>query len=228
MKIVIVGAGRAGLEVALHLTRIGHAVTVVDHDETVTRRASEQHGLVALSGDATIAAVLEEADIAQSDVVVAMLRRDSDNLAVALLARSAGVDRVMVRMRDNAYRPVYAAAGIDRVLSETDLITGSVATAIEHEAIRHAMLLGNGNAIAFELTIPAGSPVAGLTVMDAVKLPGFPRSCVFAALYQADGGVESARGAAVVQVGTTVLMVSQMSDIGTAVQTLTGVVSPAR
>jgi trk system potassium uptake protein len=228
MKIVIVGAGRAGLEVALHLTRIGHAVTVVDHDETVTRRASQQHGLVALSGDATVAAVLEEADIAQSDVVVAMLRRDSDNLAVALLARSAGVDRVMVRMRDNAYRPVYAAAGIDRVLSETDLITGSIATAIEHEAIRHAMLLGNGNAIAFELTIPDGSPAAGLTVMDAVKLPGFPRSCVFAALYQADGALEAARGSAVIQVGTTVLMVSQMVDIGTAVQVLTGVVTPVR
>ena len=38
MKIVIVGAGRAGLEVALHLTKIGHAVTVVDQDERVTRR----------------------------------------------------------------------------------------------------------------------------------------------------------------------------------------------
>ncbi len=110
----------------------------------VTRRASEQHGLVALQGDATIAAVLEEADIRDAEVVVAMLRRDADNLAVALLARAAGVQRVMVRMRDNAYRPVYAAAGIDRVLSETDLITGSVATAIEHDAIRHAMLLGNG------------------------------------------------------------------------------------
>jgi trk system potassium uptake protein TrkA len=228
MKIVIVGAGRAGLEVALHLTRIGHTVTVVDQDETVTRRASEQYGLVALSGDATVAAVLEEADIAQSDVVVAMLRRDSDNLAVALLARAAGVDRVMVRMRDNAYRQVYAAVGIDRVLSETDLITGSVATAIEHEAIRHAMLLGNGNAIAFEITIPPGSPVAGLTVMEAVQLPGFPRSCVFAAVYRVDGSVESARGAAVVQAGTTVLMVSQTSDIGTAVHTLTGVANPAR
>lgn len=228
MKIVIVGAGRAGLEVALHLTRIGHGVTIVDLDEAVTRRASEQHGLVALAGDATMASVLEEADIAQSDVVVAMLRRDSDNLAVALLARAAGVDRVMVRMRDNAYRPVYAAAGIERVLSETDLITGSVATAIEYEAIRHAMLLGNGNAIAFELTIPASSPVAGLTVMEAVKLPGFPRSCVFAALYQADGRLESARGQAVVKAGTTVLMVSQTDDVGTAVHTLTGVARAAR
>ena len=221
MKIVIVGAGRAGLEVALHLTKIGHTVTVLDQDERVTRRASEQYGLVALSGDATVAAVLEEADIAQSDVVVAMLRRDSDNLAVALLARASGVERVMVRMRDNAYRSIYAAAGIDRVLSETDLITGSVATAIEHEAIRHAMLLGNGNAMAFEITVPVGSPVDGLTVMESVKLAGFPASCVFAALYRADGGVEAARGLAVVHAGTTVLLVSRTDDVGKVVHLLT-------
>ena len=223
MKIVIVGAGRAGLEVALHLTKIGHVVTILDQDERVTRRASEQYGLVALSGDATVAAVLEEADIAQSDVVVAMLRRDADNLAVALLARAAGVKRVMVRMRDNAYRPVYAAAGIDRVLSETDLITGSVATAIEHDAIRHAMLLGNGNAIAFEITIPQGSAAAGKTIMELAALPGFPATCVFAALYKADGSVEAPRGATLIVVGTTVLLVSRRDEVARAVDALTAV-----
>ena len=221
MKIVIVGAGRAGLEVATHLTRIGHAVTIIDSDEAVTRRASQRHGLVALSGDATNAAVLEEADIRQSDVVVAMLRRDADNLAVALLARAAGVERVMVRMRDNAYRQVYANAGIDRVLSETDMITGSVATAIEHDAIRHAMLLGNGSAIAFELTIPAGSVAAGKPIMELAALPGFPSSCVVAALYQADGKVEAPRGATIVQEGTTVLLVSRTDEVARAVKTLT-------
>jgi trk system potassium uptake protein TrkA len=223
MKIVIVGAGRAGLEVAVHLTRMGHHVTIVDNDEAVIRRASEQHGLVALSGDATTAAVLEDADIAQSDVVVAMLRRDADNLAVALLARAAGVQRVMVRMRDNAYRPVYAAAGIDRVLSETDLITGSVATAIEHDAIRHAMLLGDGSAVAFELTVPEGGVAAGKAIMELAALPGFPSSCVVAALYQADGRVEAPRGATVIQAGTTVLLVSRADEVGRAVKTLTDV-----
>jgi trk system potassium uptake protein TrkA len=221
MRIVIVGAGRAGLEVATHLTRIGHAVTIIDNDESVVRRASEQLGLVTLAGDATIAAVLEEADIAQSDVVVAMLRRDADNLAVALLARAAGVERVMVRMRDNAYRPVYAAAGIDRVLSETDLITGSVATAIEHDAIRHAMMLGNGSAIAFELTVPAGSAAAGKTIMELAARPAFPKSCVFAALYQADGSVEAPRGSAVIQAGTTVLLVSRADEVAAVVKTMT-------
>lgn len=221
MRIVIVGAGRAGLEVAIHLTRTGHAVTIIDSDEAVTRRASEQHGLVAMSGDATIAAVLEEADIAQSDVVVAMLRRDADNLAVALLARAAGVERVMVRMRDNAYRSVYAAAGIDRVLSETDLIIGAVATAIEHEAIRHAMLLGTGSAVAFELTIPARSDAVGRTISELAALPDFPSSCVFAALYQADGSVEAPRGSSTVQAGTTVLLVSRTDEVTLAVKMLT-------
>ena len=95
MRIVIVGAGRAGLEVAIHLTRTGHAVTIIDNDERVTRRASEQYGVVALSGDATIAAVLDEANIRQSDVVVAMLRRDADNLAHARRrAAEAGVKHV--------------------------------------------------------------------------------------------------------------------------------------
>lgn len=221
MKIVIVGAGRAGLEVATHLSRIGHKVTVVDRDEGVTRRASEQYGLVALTGDATTADVLEEAGIAQSDMVVAMLRRDAENLAVALLARAAGVERVMVRMRDNAYRAVYAAAGIDRVLSETDVIKGAVATAIEHDAIRHAMLLGDGSAIAFELTIPPRSAAAGKTIMELAARPDFPSSCVFAALYQKDGSVEAPRGSTVVQVGTTVLLVSRADEVGRAVNVLT-------
>jgi trk system potassium uptake protein TrkA len=58
--------------------------------------------------------------------------------------------------------------------------------------------------------------------MESVRLPGFPASCVFAALYRADGGVEAARGAAVVHAGTTVLLVSSTDDVGKVVHLLTG------
>lgn len=221
MKILIVGAGRAGLEVAIQLSRIGHAVTIVDTDAAVARRASEQFGLVAISGDATTAEVLDDAAIGRMDVVVAMLRRDADNLAVSLLARAAGVERVMVRMRDNAYRSVYVNAGIDRVLSETDLITGAITTAVEHDAIRHAMLIGDGAAIAFELTIPAGAVGAGRTVMELAARPEFPKSGVFAALYRQGGGVEGPRGSSVIDAGTTVLLVAQREEVRQAITALT-------
>jgi trk system potassium uptake protein TrkA len=221
MKILIVGAGRAGLEVAIQLAGIGHAVTIVDTDAAVTRRAAEHHGLVAITGDATTAELLEDAAIGSMDIVLAMLRRDADNLAVSLLARAAGVERIMVRMRDNAYRSVYAAAGIDRVLSETDLITGAITTAVEHDAIRHAMLIGDGAAIAFELTIPAGAVAAGRTVMDLAARPDFPKSVVFAALYREGGGVEAPRGSSVIDAGTTVLLVAQRADVSHAITALT-------
>jgi trk system potassium uptake protein TrkA len=155
------------------------------------------------------------------DVVVAMLRRDADNLAVSLLARAAGVERVMVRMRDNAYRSVYVNAGIDRVLSETDLITGAITTAVEHDAIRHAMLIGDGAAIAFELTIPAGTVAAGLTVMELAARPDFPKSVVIAALYREQGAVEAARGSSVIDAGTTVLLVGQRDEVSDVITALT-------
>jgi len=227
MRILIVGAGRAGLEVAVQVSRTGHAVTVVDTDADVVRRASEQFGLVTLAGDATTAEVLDDAAIGQKDIVVAMLRRDADNLAVALLARAAGVDRVMVRMRDSAYRPIYANAGIDRVLSETDLITGAITMAVEHEEIRNAMLIGGGAAIAFEVTVPAGSVGAGRSVMELAARPDFPKSGVFAALYREGGGVEAPRGSSVVDAGTTVLLVAQRDEVGRAITALTAPDAPA-
>ncbi len=227
MKILIVGAGRAGLEVAIQLSQSGHAVTIVDTDATVVRRASEQFGLVAIAGDATTAEVLDDAAIGRMDIVVAMLRRDADNLAVSLLARAAGVDRVMVRMRDNAYRSVYHGAGIDRVLSETDLITGAVTTAVEHDAIRHAMLIGDGAAIAFELTIPEGSVGAGRTVMELAARPDFPKSVVFAALYREKGTVEAPRGSSIVDAGTTVVLVAQRDEVRHAITALTAPVTGA-
>ena len=191
-------------------------------DVTWQLSGRERIGLVAIAGDATMAEVLEDAAIGRMDIVLAMLRRDADNLAVSLLARAAGVERVMVRMRDNAYRPVYAKAGIDRVLSETDLITGAITTAVEHDAIRHAMLIGDGAAIAFELTIPAGAVAAGRTVMELAARPDFPKSGVFAALYRQGGGVEAPRGSSVVDAGTTVLLVAQREDVSRAIAALTG------
>jgi trk system potassium uptake protein TrkA len=213
MRVLIVGVGRAGLSIAQHLSGSGHEVTVIDRDRSITERASERYGLIALAGDATDTEVLEDAEIARADVVVALLQRDAENLAVALLARAAGVERVMVRMRDKAYLPVYIKAGVDRLFSETDVLIGALATAIEHDAVRHAMLLGNGESVAFEIAIPANSAIAGRSVSDLASDAGFPRSCVFAALYRSDGIVEGPRGSSLVPAGATVLLVARRDEL---------------
>jgi trk system potassium uptake protein len=213
MRILIAGAGRAGLSVAGYLTTAGHLVTVIDRDPMVCARVKDQLGIVALVGDAADSAILTEAEVRHAEAVVAMLHRDADNLAVASLAKLAQVPRVMVRMRDPEYRPVYLAAGVTRILSETEIFIGSLAAAIEHEAVLHAMLLGNGESVAFEIAIPETSRVVGRSISEIAAMPEFPKSCVFAGIYTPDGTVHGPRGASVIVGGMTVLIVALRNEV---------------
>jgi trk system potassium uptake protein TrkA len=217
MRIVIAGAGRAGLSVGVHLQTAGHLVTLLDRDESVSRRAVERHGMVAMAGDATDAQLLRDAEVERADVVVAMLRRDADNLAVAHLARAAGAKRVMVRMRDSDYRRVYLDAGVDRILSEIDVFVGALATSIEHEPIRHAMVLGSGESVAFELALDPGVAVVGRTVADVAQDPTFPASCVLAGISGPGGALVAPRGGSVLAEGTSLLVVARRAELGAAV-----------
>ncbi len=212
MRIVIAGAGRGGLNLAAHLQKQGHSVTVIDRDALIVSRAAEQIGVVALAGDGTDVATLAQAEPQRADVVVAMLHRDADNLAVAALARSLGARRVMVRMRDPLYRPVYEAAGVQQILSETEVLVGALATAIEFEAVRHSMVLGSGEAIAVELKVPSDARVVGRSVSDVANDEAFPHSCVIAGI-ALDGAVRAPRGATVIEAGAELLVVSARADL---------------
>lgn len=217
MKVIIAGAGRAGQSVAVHLTSAGHVVTVIDRDPTSVRTAYETNGLVSLTGDATDARVLQDAEIAKADVAVAMLPRDADNLAFAALARSAGAKRIMVRVKDDAYRKIYVSAGVHRILSETELVIGALATAIEHENVRASLFVGNGDAVAFELELPPGAAVAGKTVSAIATSSDFPTSCVFAGMYRPGGRVEAPRGASTIEQGMTILLVARRDELSAVI-----------
>jgi trk system potassium uptake protein TrkA len=217
MRVVIAGAGRSGIAVGAHLLEAGHDVALIDRDPAIARRAFEMHGLVSMAGDAADPSFVKLAEIDRADVVVAMLPRDADNLAVAVLAQSAGAKRVMVRMREPAFRPIYVAAGVQRILSETEVFIGALATAIEHEAVRHSMILGQGDAVAFELVLPAQAQVAGRSVSEIAADPDFPKTVVFAGMTSPDG-FEAPRGASVVRAGMTLLLVAARHEIATVIE----------
>jgi trk system potassium uptake protein TrkA len=216
MKIVIAGAGRGGLSLAVHLQKRGHIVIIVDKDPVVVQHASEAHGIVTLLGDATDTMVLAQAEPGRADAVLAMLHRDSDNLAVALLARSLGAKRTLVRMRDPNYRAVYEGVGIVQILSETEVLVGGLATAVEFQAVRHSMVLGSGEAIAVEITIPESSWVVGQSVSKVAQSKSFPRSCVVAGMSN-EGAIKAPRGASVFEAGMDVLLVSAQKDLASVI-----------
>ncbi len=87
MRIIIVGAGRVGRELADGLVARGEEVVLVDKADEVVERARSE-GFTVRSGDATNADVLEAAGADNAKVVVAATSDDDVNLLVAQLART--------------------------------------------------------------------------------------------------------------------------------------------
>lgn len=221
MRVVIVGGGLAGTNLAVALGRDGHAVTLVDRESVIAARGFSEYGLATIVGDGTDPKVLQSADVGRADVVAAMLRRDADNLAVAAIARSFGAKRILVRLRDPAYRPIYARAGIDQVFGEIETMVGALSVAVEHPRVRHSMVLGTGDSIAFEIVVPEGAEVAGRTVREIGTSPEFPRGAVIAGIASANGSVLAPRGDSVVHGGHAVLLVARGVDVATTIELLT-------
>ena len=217
MRVLIVGAGLAGVNLARVLAGVGHTVALLDRDPTIATRGFVEHGLATLVGDGTDPRVLADADVGHADVVAAMLRRDADNLAVAAIARNQGAKRILARMRDPEYRAIYAQAGIDQVFGEVETLVGALSVAIEHPRIRHSMVLGTGDSIAFEIAVPERARNAGKMVREVGAHPAFPRGVVIAGIAALDGEVVVPRGDAVVRGGDVVLLVARSKDVTAAI-----------
>lgn len=220
MRVVIVGGGLAGTNLAVTLGRGGHDVTLIDREAATASRGFSEHGLATILGDGTDPRVLAAADVKRADVVAAMLRRDADNLAVAAIARSFGAKRILARLRDPSYRQIYAGAGIDQVFGEIETMVGALSVAIEHPRVRHSMVLGTGDSIAFEIVVPEGAEVAGRTVREIGTSTEFPRGAVIAGIALANGSVVAPRGDSVVHGGHAILLVARRDDVQSTIELL--------
>lgn len=221
MKVVIAGGGRVGSALAARLVAERHAVTVIERDRQVCEQIFEEVGAVTVLGDATDARSLDAAGIATADVAAAMLARDADNLAFAMLCRSRAAARVMVRMLDDRYRDAYRLAGARELIAEADVVVSKIVTSIEFPDVGGIIPLPAGDMILFELPIAARTLVAGKTVAQARAEPGFPRDCVFIALVDADGGTELPTGATVLRPNHTAILVARREQLSHAVGFLT-------
>jgi len=100
MRVVVTGGGAIGRHVAADLTTRGHEVTLIEQDKQVVEDLrAEIPEVTIMLGDACEPWVLEDAELARSDVVVAATGDDEDNLVTALLAKQEfAVPRVLARV----------------------------------------------------------------------------------------------------------------------------------
>ncbi|MBI4469196.1 MAG: TrkA family potassium uptake protein [Acidobacteria bacterium] len=211
MRIVIAGGGTTGIALARGLLADGHKISLIDRDPQVCDRLFRETGVLTYPGSATNISVLREAGIHRADAAAAMMRLDSDNLAMALLAHSFRVPQIMVKMVDQEFAEAYRLAGATAIVGVTDILISRMQAHIEMPLVRNLMRIGRGEVEVFEVDVPGGSHVSGRTVEEIVALEGFPQSCAFVALRRGEQ-VETARGKTLVTPDSSVIIICKHSE----------------
>ncbi|MDO4750271.1 MAG: FAD-dependent oxidoreductase, partial [Eubacteriales bacterium] len=103
MKIVIVGGGKVGLTIAAQIAREGHDITLIDNNrETVGHLASALDIMITYGNGAALDTQLE-ADVGNSDLLIAVTPLDEVNMLCCVLARKLGCKNTIARIRNQEY-----------------------------------------------------------------------------------------------------------------------------
>lgn len=114
MKVVVMGCGRLGSRIAAMLERQGHAVTVIDINESAFRRLPEGFGGSRIVGNGMDLATLERAGIRDADAFFAVTQGDNRNYFASQVAREIfGIRRVLCRVYDPVREGIFRDLGLE-------------------------------------------------------------------------------------------------------------------
>lgn len=103
MNIIIVGDGKVGYTLAQFLTKDGHDVTIIDKDEAALSRAADTLDVMCIRGNGANMRTLLEADIENTDIIIAVTGNDELNMVCCLAAKQLGAKYSIARIRDPEY-----------------------------------------------------------------------------------------------------------------------------
>ncbi|MBQ5322353.1 MAG: NAD-binding protein, partial [Oscillospiraceae bacterium] len=104
MKVVIIGAGKVGSTLAGELVKEGHEVLVMDTNEERLEDLQNRIDIMTLCGNGASKEYLEEAEIAESDLVIAATSADEVNILSCFIARQIGASKTIARVRNPEHR----------------------------------------------------------------------------------------------------------------------------
>ena len=116
MRVLIMGCGRVGAELATMLDREGPHVTVLDVQPEAFRRLPASFKGVTMLGNGIDADTLVRAGIETAGVFASVTQGDNRNLMAAQIARDLyGVKKVVCRVYDPIREEFYRSLGLETI-----------------------------------------------------------------------------------------------------------------
>ncbi len=120
MKVVIMGCGRVGAQLAEQLDAAGHSVIILDMNSYSFRRLPPTYKGKAIVGNGIDMEALKRAGIESAEVFVAVTQGDNRNIMAAQIAkRMFNVPRVICRIYDPLRQELFQTMGLEAISPTT-------------------------------------------------------------------------------------------------------------
>ncbi len=216
-SVMILGATRAGINLARRLGNEGIAVKLIDADSDRALRASNRlEKALVLHGDATDLELLRSEGIGDMDGFVAVSNDEEMNLTASLLARYHGAKKTVCLIKRPNYVPLATIIGVDAAVSPRLSTADAIMRYFAQGSVLSTTHLRENEAEIMELEARAGSSILN----KPLHTLEFPRHAIVGAIikpYQ----VVIPRGGDTIEAGDKVLVFA-LPRAARAVQKLFG------
>jgi trk system potassium uptake protein TrkA len=175
MKIIVAGAGEVGFHLAKLLSYESQDITLIDSNKDSLSYADSHLDIRVLRGDATSISVLRDAQVSESDLVIAVTSSETTNLTLCMLAKQLGCKRTIARISNAEFiqnKDVinFSKLGIDELISPEALAATEIQFLLDQSAFNYTYEFEDGLLTMVGVLLPKSAPFVGKTVQQAAKI----------------------------------------------------------
>jgi trk system potassium uptake protein len=218
MRIVIVGAGAVGSYLAERLSIEGQDVVVIEDDEDRAAELQDRIDALVINGNGASPAVLQEAGVDRSDLLIAVSNSDGANVLACHVAAELGVKRTVARVEDPDMREALVGLEVDFVIDPGEAAAKELLALVHQSGVSEVVEFGDGQLVLVGATIPRTSRLIGWPLAE-LRANRDDWDWVVAALVR-HGETTVAHGDTVIEPGDHVLVMVGADDVERATELL--------
>lgn len=173
MKIIVVGGGKVGTALCRSLVEEKHDVVLIEEKESVLKNITKRQDIMGIVGNGANFKILEQADVSNCDIFIALTAKDEVNMISAVLAKKMGAKETVVRVRNPEYSNAYFKdkdfLGFSLVVNPELLTASYIANSVDFPNALSVEHFVNGRVMLMEFMIADGSKLCQMTLSQFRK-----------------------------------------------------------
>jgi len=173
MQIIIIGCGKVGRNLTRQLSEEDHNITVIDLNADKVQRVSMTYDVMGITGNGASYSVLQEADLENADILLAVTHSDEINLLCCFIAKNPRC-RTIARVRN----PIYSAErekfkkefGISMIINPERVAAREIRQLLQFPAAMEISSFARGNTDLITFLVRKGSAFIGQQLKSMTAL----------------------------------------------------------